>query len=163
MECNDLVEGEVEVGGKWNFLGAREWWPALAVTASVALPYGYQNDTTETTLGLLASLPLGKGEDAPWLHANVSWSRAFNIDEEEERRNLFAGVLGIAIPVAERTGLLFDVVREHESEKSRYTNLLEAGVRHALPGDVVLAAGAGVGFGNSETDFRFLIGIQKGF
>jgi hypothetical protein len=59
--------------------------------------------------------------------------------------------------------LLFDVVREQESERRRVSNLVEVGIRQALPGKRILAGGAGVGFGNSETDFRVLIGLQKSF
>ena len=162
-DADETKSGEVEVGAEWNFLGTQGWWPALALSASVALPYGYDDDTTETTLALLGSLPLGQGADVPWLHANVAWTRGFNIEEEEERRDRYSAVLGLAVPVARSTGLIFDVVREQESEKRRYNNLVEAGVRHVLPDDFVLASGAGVGFGDSETDFRFLIGIQKGF
>jgi hypothetical protein len=161
-DADDTKNGEVEVGGKWNFLGAQGWWPALALSASVSLPYGYDNDSTETTLSLLGSMPLGEGDRAPYLHANLSWSHAFKI-EEGDRRDLFAGVLGIAVPVAPTTGLIFDVVREQESERGRYSNLAEVGIRHMLPGDLILAAGAGVGFGNSDTDFRALVGIQKSF
>jgi hypothetical protein len=162
-DADETKNGEVEVGAKWNFLGAQGWWPALALSAGVALPYGYDNDTTETTLALLGSLPLGQGTDVPWLHANVAWSRAFNIEEDEERRDRYSAVLGLAVPVARSTGLIFDLVREQESEKHRYNNLVEAGVRHVLPGEFVLAGGAGVGFGNSETDFRLLVGLQKSF
>jgi hypothetical protein len=43
------------------------------------------------------------------------------------------------------------------------SNLVEVGIRQALPGKRILAGGAGVGFGNSETDFRVLIGLQKSF
>jgi hypothetical protein len=162
-DADDTKNGDVEVGAKWNFLGARGWWPALAISASVSLPYGHDNDTTETTLALLGSLPLGRSETAPYLHANVAWSRGFNIDSEEERRDRFSGVLGLAVPVAPSTGLIFDIAREQEGEKRRYSNLVEAGIRHVLPGEFVLAAGAGAGIGNSETDFRFLVGLQKAF
>ena len=161
--ADETKNGEVEVGAKWNFLGAQNWWPALALAASVALPYGHDNETTETSVALLGSLPLGQGSDVPWLHTNVAWSRGFNIENEEERRDRFSGVLGLAVPVARSTGLILDVVREQESEKHRYSNLVEAGIRHVLPGEFVIAGGAGVGFGNSETDFRFLIGLQKAF
>lgn len=67
------------------------------------------------------------------------------------------------MPVAVSTALLFDFVREQESERHRVNNLLEVGLGHVLPGQLTLAGGAGVGVGNSETDFRVLIGPQKSF
>jgi len=41
--------------------------------------------------------------------------------------------------------------------------LVEAGVRHALQDETVLAAGAGVGLGLDSADFRLLPGVQRSF
>jgi len=161
-DSDDAKSGDVEFGGNWNFLSAEDWRPALTVSASVSLPYGYQNGSVESSVALLASMPLGDVAEAPYIHANVIWTHAFD-NEDDERKDSFAGILGLAMPVAVSTALLFDVVREQESEPHRVSNLLEVGIRHVLPGQLTLAGGVGVGFGNSETDFRVLIGIQKSF
>jgi hypothetical protein len=161
-DADETKSGEVEFGGKWNFLSVQDWRPALAVSASVSLPYGYQNDSVESSVALLASMPLGDVAEAPYIHANVIWTHAFDTDEDD-RKNRIAGILGLAVPVMASAALLFDVVREQESERRRVSNLVEVGIRQALPGKRILAGGAGVGFGNSETDFRVLIGLQKSF
>jgi hypothetical protein len=160
--ADESKSGDVELGGKWNFLTVEDWRPALAVSANISLPYGYQNDSVESTLALLASIPLGDVAEAPYIHANVIWSHTFDADEDD-RKDRFAGIFGLALPVSSSTALLLDVVREQETERHRVNNLLELGIRHVLPGKWALAAGAGVGVGNSETDLRVLFGIQKSF
>jgi hypothetical protein len=161
-DADEAKSGDVELGGKWNFLTVEDWRPALAVSANVSLPYGYQNNSVESTVALLASLPLGDVAEAPYIHANFIWSHTFDADEDD-RKDRFAGILGLAMPVSTSTAVLLDVVREQEPERHRVNNLLEMGIRHVLPGQLTLAAGAGVGVGNSETELRLLIGIQKSF
>jgi hypothetical protein len=160
----DAKSGEFEFGGKWGFLPARDWRPALALSGGVSVPYGYaHSDTVETTLALLASQPLGGiSERVPYVHANLLWTHAFNRDEDA-RLNRFAGALGISLPVSTSTALVLDLVHEQEDDKGRISNLVEVGVRQALPGKIILTAGAGAGFGGSATDFRLLIGLQKQF
>jgi hypothetical protein len=161
-DADDAKSGEVEFGGTWNFLSAHDWRPALALSAGVSLPYGYRNDSAESSVALLASMPLGDVAEAPYLHANFIWTHSFKI-EEEERTDRFAGILGLAVPLVSTTALILDVVREQESERRRVSNLVELGIRQALPGKLTLAGGVGVGVGNTDTDFRVLIGLQKSF
>jgi hypothetical protein len=159
----DDLTGEVELGAKWNFLAPQDLLPALSLSASAAAPYGFDNGGTyETTLALLASKPLGSGVDAPYLHANLSWTHAYNRGEDD-RLNRFGGILGLAVPVAESTAIVVDVLHEQDDAKGAITNLAEIGVRQRLPGDAVIALGTGVGFGGSTTDFRVLLGVQKSF
>ncbi|MBX6369276.1 MAG: hypothetical protein IRZ04_14915 [Rhodospirillales bacterium] len=161
-DAEDTKSGELELGGKWNFLPQHEFLPALTVAASVALPYGFENDTTETSLGLLASKALWRGPDSPWLHANLFWIHAFNRDDDA-RANRFSAVLGYTHPLGPSTALVADLVHEKDEDKGRIINLVELGLRHALPGDIILGIGVGAGFGGSTTDFRALLGIQKEF
>jgi hypothetical protein len=161
-DADDSKSGETELSGKWNFLSMQDWRPALAVEASVSLPYGFQNDTVEASLTLSGTMPVGDGAGRPYLHANAIWTHAFD-PNPDDRTNRFAGIVGLAIPVAESTGLLLDVLREQESERGRVSNLAEIGLRHALPGNFLLAVGAGAGLGNSDTEFRLIFGVEKAF
>jgi hypothetical protein len=161
-DAAEVKNGELELGGKWNFLAQGDVIPALTLSASVSVPYGYQNDSPETTLGLLASKALGSGDNAPYLHANLFWIHAYNRDEDA-RANRYAAVLGLAVPVTSSTALMFDVVHEQDDDKGRIVNLVELGLRQLLPGGFVVGVGAGAGFGGSVTDFRALLGLQKEF
>jgi hypothetical protein len=159
----DDLTGEAELGAKWNLSSPQELLPALTLSASVAAPFGFDNGGTwETTIALLASKPLGNGADAPYLHANLFWTHAYDRGEDD-RANRFGAILGLAAPVAESTAIVVDVLHEQDEAKGAITNLAELGVRQLLPGDAVLGLGAGVGFGGSTTDFRVLLGVQKSF
>ena len=160
--AEDVKNGELELGGKWNFLAQQEWFPALSISAEVSLPFGFRNDSTETTVGLLASKALGSGPEAPYLHANVFWIHAFN-REEDARANRFVAVLGATVPITSSTALALDLVHGKDEEKGQITNLVEVGVRQMLPGGFRLGLGVGAGFGGSTTDFRALFGVQKEF
>ena len=108
-------------------------------------------------------MPLGvSGERVPYLHGNLFWTHVFN-REEDARLNHFAGALGVALPVTASTALVLDLVHRQEEEKGHISNFVEAGVRQVLPGDIVLAAGAGAGVGGSAADYRLLVGLQVGF
>jgi len=160
--AQEAKSGEVEFGAKWNFLPLQGLRPAITLSASVGVPYGYNNGSVDTTLTLYASQPLGSGADVPVLHANLSWVHAYDRDEDS-RANRFIGVLGVAVPVAASTALVTDLVHEQQDEKGKVNRLVELGVRQVLPHDMVLGAGVGAGFGNSSTRFRALVGVQKGF
>jgi hypothetical protein len=160
--AEDVKNGELELGGKWNFLAQQEWFPALTISTEVSLPFGFRNDSTETTAGLLASKALGSGPDAPWLHANIFWIHAFNRDEDA-RANRFVAVLGATVPITASTALALDLVHGKDEEKGQITNLVEVGVRQMLPGGFRVGLGVGAGFGGSTTDFRALFGLQKEF
>jgi hypothetical protein len=161
-DAEETKQGVTEFGAKWNFLSQGDLLPALAVEASYAVPFGYQNDSPETTLKLSASKAMVRGEHAPWIYADLFWGHAFNRDTDA-RANLFGGVLGFAMPIASSTALMFDLVHEQESDKGRITNLVEVGLRHDIGGGVLMGLGVGAGFGGSVTDFRASLGIQKEF
>ena len=72
-------------------------------------------------------------------------------------------MLGYTHPLGPSTALVADLVHEKDEDKGRIINLVELGLRHALPGDIILGIGVGAGFGGSTTDFRALLGIQKEF
>jgi|tagenome__1003787_1003787.scaffolds.fasta_scaffold20753067_1 hypothetical protein len=161
--AEDAKSGEAEAGLKWNFLEPKEHRPALTVSGSVSVPYGYNTgNSVDTTLSLLGSQPLGSGAESPYLHANVSWIHTFN-REEDNSANSFVGVLGVAVPVAESTAIVTDFAHEQLEQKGRINNLIEVGVRQQVPGDITLGAGVGAGVGGSVTKFRALVGVQKTF
>jgi len=161
-DAGDADSGEASFGAKWNFLAAGRRWPALAVTATVLAPYGYENDTTEADLALLASQPLGDGENPPYLHANLVWAHAFG-EAAEARKDRYVAVLGFGFPVAADTVVLFDAVREQRAERGRYDNLIEVGMLHQFGNELLLAGGVGVGVGNSDTDLRIFFGLMRPF
>jgi len=161
--AEDAKSGEVEAGAKWNFLQLKDLRPALTLSGTVSVPYGYSSgNSVDTTLSLLGSQPLGSGANAPFLHANLSWTHTFN-REEDNRANRFIGVLGVAVPVAESTAIIADVAHEQLEQKGRINNLIEVGVRQEVSNDITLGAGVGAGVGGSVTNFRALIGVQKSF
>lgn len=160
--AEEAKTGEAEFGLKWNFLEAKGLRPALTVIGGVSVPFGPRHGSSETVLGLLASQPLARGPGAPVLHGNILWFHALD-REEDERRNRYAVSIALGVPVAHRTGVFVGYSREQDSERGRADQFIELGARQLLPADFILAAGVGIGVGDSETDFRVLIGLQKNF
>jgi hypothetical protein len=155
--------GDVDLFGKWTFLESNDVLPALALSASVAPPFGYANGgTVETTLGFFATKPLDLGGYVPYLHANFFVTHASNRDSDT-RANRFTGVLGLALPILASTAVVLDLVHGQQEEKGRIENLAEIGIRQLLPGDMAMGLGVGKGFGGSPTDLRVLLGMQKSF
>lgn len=153
--------GEVELSIKWNFLPQQGLRPALTAMGGVGLPFGPRHGSSETVLGLLASQPLSTGPNAPFLHANILWFHA--LDREKERSDRYAASAALGVPIAPMTGLFVGYSREQESERRRANQFIELGVRQILPADFILGAGVGIGVGDSETDARVLLGLQKNF
>jgi hypothetical protein len=154
--------GEAEFGLKWNLLPAQGLRPALTVIGGISAPFGPRHSSSETTLGLLASQPLSRGPNALVLHANILWFHALD-REEGERSDRYAASVALGIPVARATGVFIGFSREQDSEHRRADQFIDLGVRQLLPADFVLAGGVGIGVGDSETDFRVLVGLQKNF
>jgi hypothetical protein len=162
-DAEEAKGGEVSAGAKWNFLQFQDLRPALSLSGTVSVPYGYSaSSSVNTTLSLFGSQPLGRGADAPFLHVNLSWTHTFD-REEDTRANSFMGVLGVAVPVAESTAIVADFAHEQLDEKGRIDNLIEVGVRQEVSNGLTLGAGVGAGVGGSVTNFRALVGVQESF
>lgn len=154
--------GEAEFSLKWNVLPMQGLQPALTVIGGVSAPFGPRHDSSETMLGLLASQPLSAGRNAPVLHGNLLWFHALDRGEEE-RSDRYAVSVALGVPVTRGTGLFVGYAREQDSEHRRADQFIELGARQLLPAGLILGAGVGIGVGDSETDFRVLIGLQKNF
>jgi hypothetical protein len=160
--AEESKQGEVELALKWNFWESRELGTTLALTGGVGLPYGPRHGSEETVLGLLATQELGTGRYAPVLHANLTWFHALDRGEEE-RSDRYAAAVALAVPVTSTTGVLVGYAREQEAEHRSANQFVELGVRQLLPGGYLLGVGGGIGVGDSETDFRVLVGLLKEF
>jgi hypothetical protein len=148
--AEEAKTGEAELALKWNFLPAQGLRPALTVIGGISVPYGPQSGYAETALGLLASQPLSRGPNAPILHANFLWFHPVK-REEGERSDRYAVSVALGVPVTRTTGAFVGY------------QFIELGVRQLLPGAFILAGGVGIGVGDSETDVRVLVGLQKNF
>ena len=158
----DARTGEAELGMKWNVLPPEGLQPAVTVLGGVSMPFGPRHGTPETVLGLLASQPLSRSSNAPVLHGNILWFHALD-RKEDERKNRYALAVALGVPVARSTGVFVGYSREQDSERRRADQFIELGARQLLQKDLVLAAGIGIGVGDSETDFWVLIGLQRNF
>jgi len=160
--AEEAKTGETEFALKWNVLPAQGLRPTVTVLGGVSVPFGPRHGSSETVLGLLADQPLARGPGAPVLHGNILWFHALD-REEDERRNRYAVSVALGVPVTPRTGAFLGYSREQDSERGRADQFIELGARQLLPNDFILAAGVGIGVGDSETDFRILAGLQKSF
>lgn len=160
--AEEAKTGEAEFALKWNVLPQQGYLPSVSLMGGVSAPFGPGHGSSETVLGVLASQPLSDSQNAPYLHGNVLWFHALD-REEDERSNRYAASIAFAVPVTRRTGLFVGYSREQQSERRRADQFVELGARQLLPGNFILGAGAGIGVGDSETDFRILIGVQKNF
>jgi hypothetical protein len=154
--------GEAEFGLKWSVLPPQGLRPALAVIGGISAPFGPRHSSSETTLGLLASQPLSRGPNAPFLHANILWFHALDRGEGE-RSDRYAASVALGVPVAPATGVFVGYSREQDSDHRQADQFIDLGVRQILPAGYILASGVGIGVGDSQTDFRVLIGLQKNF
>jgi hypothetical protein len=160
--AEEAKTGEAEFGLKWNFLPAQGLRPALALIGGISTPFGPRHESSETTLGLLASQPLSHGRNAPVLHANILWFHALDRGQGE-RSDRYAAFVALAVPVARKTGVFVGYSREQDSEHRRADQFIDLGMRQVLVDDLILAGGVGIGIGDSQTDFRLLLGLQKNF
>lgn len=160
--AEDSKTGEAELALKWNLLPAQGLRPALTLIGGISIPYGPDSGYAETALGLLASQPLSRGPNAPVLHANFLWFHPVK-REEGERSDRYAVSVALAVPVTPTTGAFVGYSREQDSERRRADQFIELGVRQLLPGAFILAGGGGIGVGDSETDVRVLVGLQRNF
>jgi hypothetical protein len=154
--------GEAEFSLKWSALRQQGLRPALTVLGGISAPFGPGHEPSETALGLLVAQPLARGADTPVLHGNILWFHALD-QGENERSNRYAASVALAVPVARKTGVFVGYAREQDSEPGKASQLIELGVRQKLGGGFILAGGAGIGVGDSDTDFRCLFGLQKTF
>jgi hypothetical protein len=160
--AEDAKSGDAGFSLKWNFLPQQDLRPALTVVGGVTAPFGPRNGSAEAALGLLASQPLSAGPSAPYLHANIVWFHALN-REDGERSDRYAISAALGVPVASKTGVFVGYSREQDSEHRRADQFVELGARQMLTDSLILGIGAGIGIGDSETDFRILVGLQKSF
>jgi hypothetical protein len=127
------------------------------------VPSGRNIRGVDPTLRLIAIKSLGSHAKTHQLHVNVAWTRN-NSPMPGERRERSQLILGYSTPLAERTTLVADVVREHERERGQMASIAEIGLRQDLGSKTTLslAAGAGRG-GDSAPRWRAVAAIQHSF
>jgi hypothetical protein len=154
--------GDAEIDVLNNFVAESPYWPALAWSAGAAFPTGGRSDGIDATLRFIATKALGTNFLLHRIHLNLAWNHHAGI-RTEERRDRYTAILGYSHLLPTDTVLVADLVGEQELEKTRTSNLVEAGLRHMVMDNSVVSVGAGAGLGADSPRFRLTIGFQYSF
>ncbi len=140
--------------------------PAFAAVVQADLPTGYRSAGTDTRMSLVATKSIAARPGLHQLHVNAVWMRnAAPMPDERADRGRF--IAGYSLLLGEHTALIVDVVRQHERRRGAMSNLVEAGVRHAVDWvrrDATASLGVGHGWGaESAPRFRVVAGLEVPF
>jgi hypothetical protein len=154
----DADRGDVLFGGLYNLNQETIMMPAVAVAGEGKAPFGSGDEPWESRATFLATKTLPSAT-LQRVHVNASWVHAYDA-KPEERDDRYAVAVGYSRALQAELLLVLDVLREQELGEGETNDLVEAGLRYQMTPLLVLAAGGGVGYGDSETDFRVLAGFQ---
>jgi hypothetical protein len=155
--------GSVTFGGLYQLNEQGDVLPAFAVHEDYSRGFGLRGGSSGNSLRFIATKSLGSTDAAaPRLHLNLTWLRAIDADANE-RTDRYQAAIGYSQLVSADTALVVDYVHTQNSARNSASNLVEAGLRHAISDDFAVSAGAGAGFGQQSPDFRVLLAIQYDF
>lgn len=157
---SDRDSGDVNIDGLYNFNAETLALPAFALKAGVGVPFGRDSQGAQTVLKAIATKTIGETWENRRVHLNAAWLHKFDRRTDDERSDGYLVGVGYSQPVASDTVLVADLIREHQIEDDRESNVVEAGVRWQLDPLTVFSAGAGAGFLDESPRFRFLVGLQ---
>jgi hypothetical protein len=157
-DAEDTDRGQVGLAGLYNFNQETLIVPALALAGEGQAPYGEGEEPWQTRVKFIATKTLPSAR-LQRLHLNAAWIHAYDA-APDERDDRYEVAIGYSVALQAELTLVADVVRQQELLDGKSTNLVETGLRYQLSPLMVLTAGAGVGFGRSETEFRVLFGFQ---
>lgn len=155
--------GDVSTEILYNFIKEETYLPALAAAVEADFPTGEHAAGVDVDVTLLATKTLSATKLLPRVHGNAIWTHNAGRDRERERRNIFKGIVGFSVRAGEGSTLVLDYVREQQEEKRQESNLVEAGLRHDLSKETLLAIGAGLGLGKESEHYRITAGFQHQF
>lgn len=156
--------GDVSASVLYNFNTESLAVPAMALAVEADFPSGERSAGVDVTTKLIFSkMPFVRTTLLHRLHANLIWKRNGGIDEAEERRDQFKGILGFSSRAGRDMSLILDYVREQKEKKGEDANIVEVGLRRQLTPFTLVNAGVGAGFGDDSEDFRVTVGFQHSF
>lgn len=156
--------GNVQSSLFYNFNTESVWAPATALAVEGDFPTGKRASGVDVTTKLILSkMPVVRSTLLHRLHLNLIWKHNAGRDPEEERSDLFKGIVGFSMRAGRDATFILDYVREEKEEKHKEANIVEAGFRRQFSPFTLGTVGAGAGFGPDSERYRVTLGFQHTF
>ena len=161
--ASHINSGDLRVKLMRQFAKERAVLPALAAFLEVDVPTGQRSRGVDPGLRLVATKTLSARPNTHQVHFNALWIRnnAPLPDAHGRRVRLLAGY---STPLAERTVLVADVIRQHERERGQMSTIAEVGLRQEVARRTMVsfAVGSGRG-GESAPRWRLHAAFERAF
>jgi len=154
--------GDIGLEALYQFNKESGHMPSFALMGRLELPTGKGSAGLDTVLKLIATKSFTAENVLERAHFNLEWKHNSGQDQGE-REQIYAAVLGVDIPVAKNTLLVADIFREQQRREGKYTNMFELGVRTQLAQNMLLSVGGGIGLWAESPDWRLTLGFQYSF
>lgn len=152
--------GSTRIGALYEFSDGRGGYPAVAGLMRIRTLYGPSKPAYETEAVALIGRTFPFGQQAIGTHLNIGWVARLQ-PEMGERPNRYlvnASIGGALSPV---TALVVTYAREQQERGDRDYSLIQAGVRHRLPGGrFVLGFAAGYGTTRDTPRYQLAFALQ---
>ncbi|WP_201445414.1 hypothetical protein [Belnapia sp. F-4-1] len=152
--------GSTRIGALYEFSDGRGGYPAIAGLMRIRTLYGRGKPAYETEAVALIGRTFPFGQQAIGTHLNIGWvARLEPQSGERPNRYLLNASVGQAISPA--TALVLTYAREQQERGDRDYSLIQAGLRHRLPGGrVVLGIAAGFGTTRDTPRYQLAVALQ---
>lgn len=155
--------GSTRIGALYQLSEERGAVPALGVLGRVRTIYGPGRTAYETDATALAAKTIAGGQRPLAVHLNLGWVARIDPLPEERPNRLYVNA-SIGKTVTHDTALVATYAREQQEPGQNDFSLLQAGVRHRLPGGLaVVGFAAGVGFNRDSPRFALAFAVQWAF
>lgn len=152
--------GATRIGALYQLTDGRGGLPVIGVLGRVRRVYGPGRPGDEVEAVALIGQTLGGARRPLGLHLNLGWTARLDpLPGERPSRAFVNASIGQAISTD--TALVLTYVREQQERGERDYNLLQAGLRHRLPGGrSVIGLAAGAGLGRDSPAFQLAVAVQ---
>ena len=152
--------GTTRIGAMVQFTGEQGAVPALALLGRVRTLYGPGRTAYEAEGVLLAGKTIVGGERPLGVHLNLGWTTRLD-PQPGDRTNRYLLNASLGQAVTQDTALVVTYARSQQERGDRDYSLLQAGLRHRLPGSgVVLGLAAGAGLSRDSPRFQLAFAVQ---
>jgi hypothetical protein len=152
--------GATQLGALYQLTDGRGARPVIGLLGRMRTLYGPGRPSHEAEAVALIGKTLRRGERPLGLHLNLGWVSRFDpLPGERPNRALFNASVGQA--VSPSTALVLTYAWEQQERGDSDFSLVQAGLRHRLPGGrVVLGLAAGVGTNRDSPRFQVAFAVQ---
>lgn len=150
--------GNADAHVKYTFNPDAAHGPVAAVTAAVEAPTADQAKGVGGEVALRLSQKVGGAESKHQVHLQASEAYANDV-EKGERHAHYTALAGYTYQASPSTSLVADISHEQLSERHKYADVLEVGVKEEVGDHMTLALGGGPGFGPDSPEWRLQAGV----